>query len=30
MKLKGFPFEPLDGDAEINGEGPGAGDGTPC
>jgi len=29
-ELKGWPFEPLDGDISINGEGEGPGPGSPC
>ncbi len=29
MNLKGWPFEPLDGDVSTNGEGPGPGSGSP-
>ncbi len=29
MQLKGWPFEPLDGDIGINGGGEGPGPGTP-
>ena len=28
--IKGWPFEPMGGTIGIEGEGPGAGPGTPC